>query len=216
MLKKLILIVLIINAITLVGQINKSLVLNGRTDYLEVKDHNDLDFKDTLSAECWIKINCSDGMVFSKEWCSGRFSYYLNVSNSKLVWTFSKDGYCNSPNVYSSTNQVVPNDTFIHVAVMHTINNVSLFVNGEKISGGFISGGNGRIYAGSSPLRIGVYKGKPGNFGAHYSGYIDELRFWNTGLNESIIQSRMKKSLVGNEKGLILYLDMEDNGKSLV
>ena len=61
-------------------------------------------------------------------------------------------------------------------------------------------------------FRIGVYKNIQGNITNHFSGLLDEIRVWNIGLTEALIQERKDIPLNGDEDGLVLYLDMEDVG----
>lgn len=198
-----------------IAQVGKTLVLNGCTDYFEVTHNSSLNFSQVQSIECWVKPNCDDGnrIILGKQWCRGQFGYYLSIRDEKLLWAYSLDGFCNDPNLYETLTAKVPTNRFTHVAVVHTTNSVSLFINGDEVSSQRLSGRNGNIFNNSEPIRIGVYQGISRNIGNYFSGQLDELRIWNTALTESLIKSRMNGTLSGNEVGLVAYFDMENTGK---
>lgn len=195
------------------ARIDTSLVLDGRGNYHEINDHNDLDFNGAMTIEMWIKPNCTDnGTIVSKQWCQGQFAYYLGITNGKLRWVVSSAGTCNNNALLETDSVVVYPDVFTHVAVTQTNSAAKIFVNGQEAKTSYVSGSFQRPMNSREPLRIGGYKGYSGNMGVFYSGLMDELRFWKKELSGSDIRSRMNTALNGNETDLVLYLDMEDSG----
>ncbi|PLX01459.1 MAG: hypothetical protein C0594_13165, partial [Marinilabiliales bacterium] len=97
------------------------------------------------------------------------------------------------------------------IAVVHTSASVQLYKNGIPISGSFTSGYNGPVHNSNEPLLLGAYKFLSGNFGMHYYGTIDELRFWSKALTVDEINNRLTNPLVGDESGLVAYYDMNQN-----
>ena len=194
---------------------SNALVLDGCTNYFEIPDNDLLDYEEALSLECWIQPNCEEGnkIILSKQWCNGQYGYYLSVRNGKLLWTYSSSGNCTPSSVHESINtEIVPNQ-FTHVAVVHTLSEIKLFVNGIKVVSEQLDGALGEIKNSSEPFRIGAYKNIAGKMTNHFSGLIDEVRLWNIELNETLIQQRKDAPLVGNELGLNLYLNMEQSGQ---
>lgn len=193
------------------SQTEKSLVLNGCTDFLEIVETDLLDFNNAISIEAWIAPNCDDGnrVIVGKEWCGGEMSYYFSVFDGKLFWRFSNTGYCGGISSFQSVNQVIPTDVFTHVAVVHDQSEVKFFVNGLEVAGTYVDGSFTQIFNSNQEFRIGTYKNIDGSFGNHFSGLIDEMRVWDIALNQNMILSNMNNTLTGNENGLILYLDME-------
>jgi hypothetical protein len=68
------------------------------------------------------------------------------------------------------------------------------------------------LKTGSSPLTIGGYPAES----AYFAGYIDEFRVWNIARSASDITSTMKKTLVGNEAGLVGYWQFNEDSGSTV
>ncbi len=197
------------------AQIANTVVLDGCTNYLEIPENNQLDFNQAISIECWIKPNCEEGnrIIIAKQWCEGEYGYYLSVNNGKLFWSYSINGYCVSPNTFQSVNEEISFQSFTHVAVVHTLNEIKLFINGIEVISEQNEGIFGLINNSSEPVRIGAYKKIDGEISNFFSGQIDEIRVWDFELTENLIQQRKDISLTGNEFGLILYLNMEQNGQ---
>lgn len=194
-------------------RIDSSLVLDGRGNYHEISDHNDLDFNGAMTIEAWIRPNCTDqGTIVSKQWCKGQFAYSLNIANGKIRWAVSSAGTCsNNAILETNTVQLYP-DVFTHIAITHTNSAAKIFVNGQEVNTTYISGSFQRPMNSNEPFRIGAYKGLSGAVGSYYSGLIDELRFWKKEQTATEIQQGMNTALNGNETDLVLYLDMEDYG----
>ncbi len=199
------------------AQIGNSLVLDGCTNYFEVPENDLLDYNQVLSIECWIAPNCDDGnrMILSKQYCQGEYGYYLSVNNGRLFWSYSINSFCTSPNTYQTVDLEILPHQFTHVAVVHNQNEIKLFIDGNEVGSEQVQGDFGPINNSSEPFRIGAYRDINGNINNFYSGLVDEIRVWNVELTETLIQQRKEIPLVGNEPGLILYLNMEDSGQGV-
>ncbi|TXF90974.1 T9SS type B sorting domain-containing protein [Neolewinella aurantiaca] len=201
-------------SLSLRAQTNNSLLLDGCTNFFEIADDDRLDFQNGLTVEAWINPNCDDGnrMIVAKEWCQQEYAYTLSVREQRLLYTFSKNGNCNTPNQFETTDQLITPGTFHHVAVVHSPTDIKLYVDGIERAATYISGSFGLPINSNEPLRIGVYQALDRSFFAYYSGLMDELRVWSAALSAGDINSRMGAPLSGNETNLALYLDMEDTG----
>ncbi|PHN03094.1 LamG-like jellyroll fold domain-containing protein [Flavilitoribacter nigricans] len=199
------------------SQFEKVLVLNGCTDYAEIPDHylGILDDHYFTTIECWILPNCIDGeqAIFSKQWCNGEFGYSLSVNEGKLRWVYSLDGSCNLLSIHETVDKVIPSNEFTHVAIRHLPNSTEMVINGKTISSVQLQGEYGQIKDSAEPLRIGAYREEDGSINRYFSGLIDELRFWSAAHLDTTLQKYMNMPIEGNENGLLLYLDMEEEGK---
>ena len=195
------------------AQVKKTLILDGWTNFIEVSDHDSLDYNGTLSIEAWINPNCMDNaIIVSKQWCTGEYAYYLSVRNGRLIWSFSNTGLCIEPNWIQSVDALIPKYEFTHVAVMHTPTDIKMFINGNEVSTVLGDGKFVPIRNSSEPFRIGAYKGITGLYGNFFSGAIDEVRVWNIPLSETKIKASINTSLNGNEPGLVANYSMEQSG----
>ncbi len=188
---------------------------DGSTDYYTVPDNSSIDLNGSLTIEAWINPCDTIGhkMILTKLWCNGgQFSYYFSFNNGQLTWAYNANGSCGGPatNSYRSNAPIVKNNSWQHVAVVHTPTSVTLYHNGIQIAGSLVSG----IYTGllansNQPLRVGTYRSLGGSYGFFFNGRMDEIRLWNTALTSSQISSRYTSQLIGNEPNLQLYHNFE-------
>lgn len=101
-------------------QFGKGLILDGCSNYLEVNASNTVLLGDNgITIGAWIMPNCDDGnrMIVSKQWCQGKFGYYLSINNGKLFWVINGDGYCTNPIHHETNGILVQAGKFTHVAI---------------------------------------------------------------------------------------------------
>ena len=205
----------ILTCISIKSQSNSALVLNGCTDVIEFPDNNHVDFDEAITITALIRPNCGDGnrVFLSKELCSGQYGYYMSVIDQKLRWSYSFDGFCDDSFAVTSFDNVIPADQYSHVAVVHTLFNISLFVNGIEVSTDYSQWAGGRkIHDSSEPLRLGAYQNISQVFTNYYSGLIDDVTIWNKELTESEIKNLISNAPNTNDSNLMFYLDMEGSG----
>lgn len=194
------------------GQSGKSLVLDGRGNYYQIPDHTDLNFQNEMTIEFWINPNCIDYVfILSKQQCNGQFGYSLAIRDGKLLWGLSSDGFCNANSIYQTSDAVVVASTFSHIAIVQNQTSISIVVNGVAVNGSFVQGSAIAPRRSTRPFILGAYTFLNGTTGVTYSGLIDEFRFWKKALTLQEINQRKGATLVGNERDLVLYFDMESN-----
>ena len=94
-------------------------------------------------------------------------------------------------------------DQWVHFAMTYDGTAVVLYVNGVQAASK-TSPGN-MLMTARSPLTIG---GNPR--GSYFNGYLDEVRLWNVARSQAEIAGAMKKSLTGNEAGLVGYWKFDE------
>lgn len=182
--------------------------LTGVPDHIEVIDHPALR-PFSLTVEAWIKASTLQdfGLVASKP--VGNFtqnSYALWFEGGKLAGGVNPIGLATA-----ITYDWVPViNQWYHVAFTYDDNThvQVLYLNGAVVATG----------SGSTP----DYDGQPfligadinfGTLGAHFPGFIDELRLWNVARTQSEIQATLNVTLLGNEPGLTAYYKMDEVGR---
>ncbi len=193
----------------------KSILLDGQNDYVEIADHNSLDIAQNLTIEAWINpCSISDyNAIVTKQWCNNsQLSYYFGLRSGYLEWAWDDDGNCSFSSIYRANSNRVPLHKWTHVAVVHSGSGVTLFLDGQQISGGLIQGSHSQIKIGNSPVRIGVYRNQSGIYAEFFDGRIDDVRIWRASLQQSVIFSRKNSALSGSETNLVAYYPMEDSG----
>ena len=196
---------------------NNALLLNGVNDYVEMSDHNELDFIDEMSIEAWIKpmteVSVADQVIVGKQWCNGSdFAYYFGVFENKLRFVWNTSGNCNFPSSFETDSQVIGAGQCYHVAVVFNSTGVKFFVDGNLVGGSLVLGSYGTINNSNSPIRVGCYRSLSGAMTNFFFGELDEIRLWNYQLSETEINNRMYNSLNGSEIGLAAYYEMDGTG----
>lgn len=179
--------------------------LTGVPDHIEVVDHPALR-PSSLTVEAWIKASTLQdfGLVASKP--VGNFtqnSYALWFEGGKLAGGVNPIGLATA-----ITYDWVPViNQWYHVAFTYDDNThvQVLYLNGAVVATG----------TGSTP----DYDGQPfligadinfGTLGAHFPGFMDELRFWNVARTQTEIQATLNITLSGTEPGLAAYYRMDE------
>lgn len=196
---------------------NNALLLNGVDDYVEMSDHNELDFINKMSIESWIKpmteMSVADQVIVGKQWCAGSdFAYYFGVFDNKLRFVWNTSGNCNSSSSFETDSQVIGAGQCYHVAVVFSSTGVQFYVDGNLVGGSLVNGAYGTINNSNSPVRVGCYRSISGAMSNFFFGELDEIRIWNYQLSELEINTRMNTSLNGNESGLSAYYEMDFSG----
>ena len=192
---------------------NNALSFNGTADYVQVPNSNQLNFPTNLTAEAWVQLDKTNGqnIIFSKAWCGiSQFAYNLSILDGKLRWAWNDDGNCNFTSLVESNNIVFQNGECHHIAVVHSISSVLLYIDGQVVPSTLVQGNYSGIMSSSEPLRMGIYRGLSGNFLYFMDGQLDELKFWSATRSAQEINYSMHNVLQGNEPNLVAYYDFEN------
>lgn len=200
-------------SVTLLQAQNNALSFNGTADYVQVPNSNQLNFPTNLTAEAWVQLDKISGqnIIFSKAWCGiSQFAYNLSILDGKLRWSWNNNGNCNYTSVVESNNIVFQSGECHHIALVHTISSVLLYIDGQVVPSTLVQGNYSGIMSSSEPLRMGIYRGLSGNFLYFMDGQLDELKFWSDTRSAQEINYSMNNVLQGNEPNLVAYYDFEN------
>ena len=174
-----------------------ALKFDGTNDFVLIEDHNDFDFTTNYTLEAWI---------FPEEfnWLSGIISKYQTSSaNGWLLRMHSTEPFDGiSFDELNSPVGVLYQNQWTHIAAVNQNGQRNLYINGEAVN---LSGNALNVQSNNDYIRIGS------DFNDRYfKGAIDEIRIWNTGLNQTQIQANMNEPLLGNEQNLIAYYNFNE------
>lgn len=135
-----------------------------------------------LTIEAWVRPeNYSSSRIIAQKWGASdeTWAFYLDT-NGWLKFRYKGTSF--NSDLYAGGPQVIPLNTFTHVAVtISSAGTVAFFVNGAKFGYGGAGGGTAMRTDSSGPLRLlGSTNG--GDYGI--AGYVDELRL-STGIRWS-------------------------------
>ncbi|MCC6701372.1 MAG: T9SS type A sorting domain-containing protein [Fluviicola sp.] len=212
--KKLILSSLLLAAITqLNAQLDSSafsvtaLTPFNSAQFISTPINSSLQFTQDYTLECWVYVPTPafSGTEIHLIECYG----FSNVGGFvlRLSQTNKVKGYAMGATNFSVTGSTsIQFNTWNHVATTYnsTTGELKVFLNG--IQDGTDSP-NIAIYNNAATLKIGA-RGDDSNI--NNSIFIDEVRIWNTAKTASELAANMNTCLAGNEAGLALYYDFEN------
>jgi len=195
-----------------------ALYFDGLDDYMYGSVINNVTFGSQFTIEMLVNISpsvVSNGAVLfsiSRTRTDSRNAASLGVASTRqggklhFVDTSTTYGfhYLDSDPNNLSTIALQPNQTY-HIAFVKNGLTGTYYVNGQPA--GTVSAAVDVHYDNDS-----VYLGA--NFRDnknYYNGYMDEVRIWNTARTQSEIQTYMNKKLTGQEDGLAVYWDFDEN-----
>lgn len=111
------------------------------------------------------------------------------------------------PSLLVYTNPV---PAWTHVALVYSNRRPRLYVNGVLERTGLLS--SAPFIHPCASLGGSIH----GTAGVNFAGQLDEVRIWNTALNQSQIQSNMNRTLTGTESGLVVYYRCDEGSGSVL
>jgi len=192
---------------------NYALYFDGLDDYMYGSVINNVTFGSQFTIEMIVNISPSMATKFAVLFSISRTKTdNLNEALLMLIptgngaklrfWDHSTTYGFSGNNL--STIVLQPNQTY-HIAFVKNGLTGTYYVNGQPA--GTITAWSDVHYDNDS-----VYLGS--NFrdnNNYYNGYMDEVRIWNVARTQSEIQTYMSKKLTGQEDGLAVYWDFDEN-----
>ena len=181
----------------------------GALDFDGAGDHVDInDIGLNLSAftiEFWIKPDTTvhDRRIMGNL-TGDATDYALRFSGNRIqIWPDSQG----SQQWVYITSSTIPADQWTHIAIVHSADLATGYVNGVQELTGVENDPTGADDLGlGAPLLLGS--------GSYFDGQMDEVRFWNTARTQAQIQANMHAQLGGSEAGLQAYYRLDDGDPS--
>jgi len=194
---------------------NYALYFDGLDDYMYGSVINNVTFGSQFTVEMIVNISPSMATKFAVLFSISRTKTdNLNEALLMLIptghgaklrfWDYSTTYGFFYGGFNLSTIVLQPNQTY-HIAFVKNGLTGTYYVNGQPA--GTVSAavdvhyGNDSVYLGSNFRDNNNY----------YNGYMDEVRIWNEARTQSEIQTYMSKKLTGQEDGLAVYWDFDEN-----
>ncbi len=187
----------------------------GVVRYYNCGNDPSVNITDAITMEFWIwmaiptdnqkilgKVDADAGANFND-------GYMTGIANSRI-----------NPEIWTPTNQsfsegfIPPVSTWHHVAVSYTVGgDYYAYLNGNLVYEQAAAGG--MIVNDDSDLIIGIAPWDLANFMTF--GKIDEVRLWNIERTAGQIKGSMFRTLTGNEAGLVMYQNFDnDDGSDVI
>jgi hypothetical protein len=189
-----------------------SLSFDGVDDLVLIRDDDDaLRMSDAFTIEAWIHPTgpgsdpVNGGVIVNKE---GEYAI-ARFPDGTIRWAVAAE---DPPVVvWINTGVVAPVDEWTHVAVTFDEGRITTYVNGSAVHSRTVVGQIGDYYPDLNDFQIGGRQFSNQDF----KGKIDEVRVWRRGLSEVEIQMQLRKSLTGNEQGLVGYWPFDEGAGAI-
>lgn len=175
-----------------------------QAQYITVPMTSSLQFTSEFTLECWVFVpNSSSQEIHLIETYFGNSGgYVLRLTQSNAIKAFAMgDGQ-----PLTTGSSMVSLNEWNHVAATYSTLTGELKVYLNGVLDGTTTP-NSSIYSNTSTLKIGA---RGDDSDVNNPIFMDEVRIWNVARSEAEIAGSMSSCLVGNEAGLVLYYDFED------
>lgn len=186
----------------------------GVVKYLRCGNDNSLNPPSALTMEAWIKpsiptdnqkimgkVDANAGAIFND-------GYLLGIDNSRLapeIWTPNNNSF--------QEGFIPPVSAWHHVAITFEVDgSYNAYLNGEQVYQTGASDQN--IVHDNTNFIIGIAPWDLASF--MFFGNLDEVRLWNVARTGTQIRQSMYRNLTGNEPGLVLYINFDNEDGSNV
>ncbi|WP_296381758.1 choice-of-anchor D domain-containing protein [Winogradskyella sp.] len=170
--------------------VERSVYFDGAVDYIDMEDKLDLDPTGfTISA--WVKRDAADTgevSILSKRDAAFTQGYDLRMRNTNQLRIYWRNG----SNQSLSSNTVIPDDEWHHVAAIYDGSSVYLYIDGVLDNS---ANRTAPIATNESFYIAAAGKNTPVQ---HFQGNIDEVRVWDTALTEDQLRFVMNQEIEDN------------------
>jgi hypothetical protein len=191
-------------ALTTRAQVNgpgSALLFNGTNGYATDTNAANFNFSGPFTVTAWIRTT-----NLTHTWqaivTKGDSAWRLHRYNNSHVVSFGTSGFAN---VDLAGVTPVDDGNWHHVAgVYDGLGNKYLYIDGALDASTNVSGALG---SNNFALAIGENAEQTGRV---WNGEIDEVRIWDAGLSQNLIQTNMHRRLTGLESGLVAYYRLDE------
>ncbi|WP_353571581.1 LamG-like jellyroll fold domain-containing protein, partial [Candidatus Albibeggiatoa sp. nov. BB20] len=186
-----------------VAGFGSALNFDGVDDYVEVSNVPYVQISSGTNAtfELWLKTTTTiDSFLLSKS------PDWISASTTEFALAIMNGGQLRFNGEYSTAN--INDGQLHHVAVVLNGLSGTYYIDGELDSTFTLSANTEHVIS----LLIGARrKTTSSDIGNFFTGYMDDVRIWDTARTQAEIQANMYQALQGNETGLIGYWPLDKN-----
>lgn len=198
------------------------LEFDGLDDRLTVASAPELDFEGAFTVEAWIypydvknDPGGSERTILRKGYAKMDTTDYRRTTNYHLFFDVRRGSGILGFQGARTPKHTVEKEAWHHVAgVFDPRDSTStIYVNGERaaeVRGDSIPVPN------SDPLTLGLSLMAGGGLQDAYHGLLSEVRIWNKIRTQSQIQTNMRRTMAGDEGGLVAYWKMDDPSGQII
>lgn len=173
------------NTTWVTGVIQKALLFNGSTSYVENGDNPSLRLDSTLTLECWLKLEASGTVISKNAINQSAYNYVLHTDIFIIYDTTA------TPHQLNITGDLSGN-TWKHLVATYDGANMNIYIDGVLSDTSIIGSVTLATTGGTQPnLQIGR-RWHDANWTSYFQGTLDEIRIYNRALPIGEIKSHYK------------------------
>ncbi len=183
---------------------------DGTDDYIQIADNSNLDVN-TITLSAWVNLASWDegGSIITKGTGGGGEVWSLDVTGNKYRFYFWKSG---TPYVLDS---LTTPSGWQHITATYDGTEMEFYINGNLTNSNTVSQGN--LDNNDHIISIGSRQSGSGSYDLNVNGQIDEIRIWDSGLNESEVYQQYISNLNRyNSSQWYLYINQSKNTTNLL
>ncbi|MGC3960615.1 MAG: DUF5011 domain-containing protein [Verrucomicrobiota bacterium] len=119
-------------------------------------------------------------------------------------------GVLNGSSPTLSSTQQIPTNQWVHLACTLSNTTGTIYINGVNVGSGTLNIPN-NVSRGTNYIGRSLFSGD-----AYANASFDEIRIWNVAKTPAQLQANMRRSLVGNESGLIGYWRCDEGSSTSI
>lgn len=179
---------------------------DGADDFVELS--NDTNMNTSFTFETWVRAEAANTWSRLFDFGNGSPSYNIwagfNFNTGKIMLeVFKYPGNSYGKRKLITTNEELPLNKWIHVAVVYDENNKRGYIYWDGV---LKAADVMDLSAEPDIVRTNNYIAKSNwDQDEYFKGYMRDIRIWNTAQSQLQIQNNMNRRLNGNEAGLVLY-----------
>jgi len=182
--------------------LTNAIKFDGSPEYIDLGNDSAFNFTNSFSLECWVYVPSGGSGV--QRWIGSRsndtshgIGFGVNYTNGYLRYTsFGHHDY--------ESNQAVPTDEWVHVAVViNGTNDARFFINGV-----FINQVNNANPATTTGIQMKL--GQAGDGVEYFTGRLDEVRMWNDIRTDAEIKQYYSQQVATDSANLVGYWKLDE------
>jgi len=204
------------------GKVDKSIKFDGTDDYLEVPDHEDIDFEadENFSISFWIKVPVHDDtpwklsrFLFKSHMNSPRIGYYFAVEWRYQIGVGKLIFYALDSDTYSGyviSNISINDNAWHHIIGVKQGSNGYLYIDG-KLDNNVNNMPTGNLSTNQSLKLASIghnWSSMAGDM--MFNGSLDEVKIWNYALDEN----KVYEEYMEGGRGLVGHYDFDYTAES--
>ncbi|MDF5722727.1 MAG: LamG domain-containing protein [Rhizonema sp. PD37] len=185
---------------------------NGKNDYIDCGDNENLKIEDAITIEAWVKNDDqnSNGIIVNRggSWKENGYCLWRNFRKIRVELQNQ-----NEKIIVDTVEEALNDESWHHITFMRNKNSqdIQIYIDGtKKETNPHYEGGSQSFIGAIGKPRVSLNIGCAQGYGICFNGSIAEVRLWGVARTENEIKENMARQLKGTETGLVGYWSLDE------